>query len=63
MSEIEALTTLREVKAKHGRLYKSKIHLAWIDGNYGRDNLSDWDSALQRIRNIFGPSWLVRACP
>lgn len=63
MSTTEALAVLSEVKAKHGRNYKSKIHMAWIDGNYGRDNLSQWDGALQRIRNIFGPSWLVRARP
>jgi hypothetical protein len=34
-----------------------------MDGNYRRDGLEKWAAQLQGIRNMFGPSWLVRARP
>lgn len=62
-SEADALAVLGQVKAALGRNYKSAIRLAWMDGNYDRQNLEDWSSQLQRMRNQFGPSWLVKAKP
>jgi hypothetical protein len=57
----EAIEILTAVKAKLGRNYKSAIRQAWMSGNYDREGLGQWDSVLQRIRNTFGPSWLIRA--
>lgn len=63
ITEPEALEVLREVKAKLGRNYKAGIREAWMTGNYAGQRLADWDSKLQRIRNVFGPTWLVNARP
>jgi hypothetical protein len=63
ITERDAMTVLRQVRFALGRNYKSKIRDAWMDGNYNRDGLGQWDSQLQRIRNGFGPSWLVKANP
>lgn len=57
------MTVLATVKAELGRNYKSAIRDAWMDGNYAARGLGNRASELQRIRNIFGPSWLVKAQP
>lgn len=61
MSASQAIDVLRLVKQRLGRNYKAAIREAWMTGNYDRERLGQWSSELQRIRNIFGPSWLVRA--
>jgi len=61
MTKAEAIAILGEVKAKLGRKYKSAIREAWFDGDYEAEGLGNWDSSLQRIRNTFGPTWLVNA--
>lgn len=54
------MTVLRQVRFSVGRNYKSKIRDAWMDGNYNRDGLGQWDSQLQRIRNVFGDEAIKR---
>ena len=49
---------LREVRAHLGRGYKAAIRNAWYNGNYDGECLSQWDGALQNIRNTLGPTWL-----
>lgn len=63
MNEQQALAVLAEVKAALGRTYKSHIRAAWMTGNYQAEDLEKWTGDLQRIRNTFGPSWLVKAQP
>lgn len=63
MNEQEALSVLSRVKQELGRNYKSAIRQAWFDGNYRSQSLEQWASTLQQVRNVFGPSWLVRARP
>ncbi|HEX3800196.1 MAG TPA: hypothetical protein VH413_15990 [Verrucomicrobiae bacterium] len=63
MTETQALETLACVKFMLGRNYKAKIRRAWETGNYSADSLEEWQGDLQRIRNTFGPSWLVQAQP
>jgi len=57
----DALRILSEVKSHVGRLYKSQIANAWMDGRYYNYGLEKWASQLQQIRNAFGPEWLVKA--
>lgn len=62
--EQQALATLFEVKTFLGaRKYKQAIRTAWFNGNYAGECLEKWAGALQHIRNVYGPSWLSRACP
>jgi hypothetical protein len=43
--------------ATYGARWKSALRRAWETGNYdGFEPAND----LQMVRNIFGPSWLVR---
>ncbi len=58
MKTIEAIEVLRIVKSKLGRNYKSAISRAWFSGDYETEGLGDYSSALQNIRNIYGPKWL-----
>ena len=52
---------LRRFAAEQGRTWKSKLNHMWMSGDYGDTSVDD--GALQRIRNQFGPSWLVRLRP
>jgi hypothetical protein len=61
MTNAEAIAILAQVKSKLGRNYKRAIRSAWYDGDYDGEGLGEWDSSLQRIRNTFGPTWLVNA--
>jgi hypothetical protein len=58
MKENEAIEVLRAVKNQLGRNYKSAISRAWFNGNYEAEGLGNHSSALQNIRNIYGPKWL-----
>ncbi len=61
MTESYALYILANVRHEIGRNYKSKIRRSWETCDYV--NLEAWAFDLQRIRNCFGPSWLVKAKP
>lgn len=61
MTNEQAIKVLAEVKAKLGRNYKRAIRIAWMNGDYDGECLGEWASSLQRIRNAFGPTWLVNA--
>lgn len=56
-----ALYLLAKVREKLGRCYKSKIRKAWITGDYECNDLGAWAFDLQRMRNVFGPSWLINS--
>jgi hypothetical protein len=44
---------LRAYAKKHGRMWKSSLRAEWENG---RNMIAE----LQQVRNVFGPSWLVR---
>ena len=48
---------LRAWADDHAPRWKAALRDAWYSGNYGG---SEHDSALQRIRNRLGPSWLLK---
>lgn len=53
----EQLAELRAWARRHGRKWKAPLRHAWETGDYGGfENYGP----LQRVRNQFGPSWLVR---
>lgn len=53
----EQLEALKAWAALYGRNWKSSLRDAWMTGDYGSFEQSNY---LQQIRNTFGPSWLVR---
>lgn len=48
----EQIDALRHYASENGRSWKSKLNLAWMNGQS--------NGTLQQIRNQFGPSWLLR---
>lgn len=57
MTETQLEAALRKYAAAHGRCWKQDLRQSWMTGQY---YLADDEGTLQRIRNNFGPSWLVR---
>ena len=56
--QLEALSLFAKA---NGRNWKSELNTLWMNGAYNYAVLGGADSAcLQRVRNEFGPSWLVR---
>ena len=53
----EQLEALKAWAALYGRNWKSPLRDAWMTGDYGSFEQSNY---LQQIRNTFGPSWLIR---
>jgi hypothetical protein len=53
----EQLEALKAWAALYGRNWKSSLRDAWMTGDYGSFEQSNY---LQQIRNTFGPSWLIR---
>lgn len=53
----EQLEALKAWAALYGRNWKSLLRDAWMTGDYGSFEQSNY---LQQIRNTFGPSWLIR---
>ena len=51
-AQIEALLAFRE---RHGRSWKAALLAAWMNGG---DASEPGGSALRRLRNCSGPSWL-----
>ena len=61
MSVTEAKWWLRAAKQLDGtRRWRAHISQAWLDGDYERHGLKALAGGLQRIRNIYGPAWLIR---
>lgn len=61
ISENEAIAAcIAAAQTLTGRNWKQTVRLAWETGQYDRLGLSDLAGALQRTRNVFGPSWLNR---
>lgn len=52
------LELLRTVRKLVGRMYKSHIWEAWMDGNYIRRGLEEYAGRLHSLRNRRGPTWL-----
>jgi hypothetical protein len=51
---------LQTFAAKYGREWKSYLLAAWAGESYRGKNMAGLDAGtLRRIRNAFGPSWLV----
>lgn len=48
----EQLAALQAYADSHGRTWKAQLNYEWMSGTA--------TGALQQIRNIFGPTWLVR---
>jgi hypothetical protein len=44
---------------QHGPRWKTRLHEAWIDGNYGYLANKDDSAYLQQVRNTLGPTWLT----
>lgn len=63
LPENEAREVVLAVRSKVGRKYKTAIHDAWLSGDYAGECLSEFASELQRIRNTYGPTWLVNFRP
>jgi hypothetical protein len=59
-TETDAIAAVSKARDLVGRKYKTAIHNAWMSGDYHGEGLHELDSELQRARNTFGPSWLVR---
>lgn len=55
----DQLAALRTFAKANGRAWKSKLNHAWSTGRYNDYSGAD-DGLLQEVRNMFGPSWLVR---
>ena len=53
----EQLEALKAWAALYGRNWKSPLRDAWMTGDYGSFEQSNY---LQQVRNTFGPSWLIR---
>lgn len=55
------LDALRMFASANGRNWKSELREIWENGRYSSYDLGGADPAmLQGIRNLYGPSWLVR---
>jgi|SRR5882724_13204734 len=57
ISDPKQYAALLAYAASHGRTWKAQLNHAWMTGQY---DAGDDSSALQQVRNSFGPSWLVR---
>lgn len=53
----EQMQALIDFAKKNGRTWKGELHYAWETGKYPYNCNS---SALQQVRNGFGPTWLSR---
>lgn len=56
-AEADAVRTVRRAVVR----WKTFIGDAWMSGNYGFLRNTDAASALQRLRNTYGPAWLASA--
>ena len=61
MNEAEAIEVLVRVRKSAGHYWRRIVHECWHNGWYQMNHLGAFEGSLQRIRNTFGPSWLMRA--
>lgn len=52
----EQMAAIQQWAYRHGRKWKADLREAWMSGNYGEFEGSNY---LQQVRNERGPSWLV----
>lgn len=53
----EEKAALVQVRAVHGRCWKSKLRINWMYVEY--DDYPEISNVLQTLRNQLGPNWLV----
>ncbi len=56
----EQMEALRTFAAANGRNWKQSLRHCWETGCYSDYSGTERSDLLQRVRNSFGPSWLVR---
>ena len=56
----EQLASLRTFANANGVQWKSKLNAAWATGRYRDYPGTPAYGYLQQVRNVFGPSWLVK---
>lgn len=56
----EQLSALRTFADANGAQWKSKLNSAWATGRYRDYPGTALYGYLQQVRNVFGPSWLVK---
>ena len=52
----EQIEAIQQWAKRHGRKWKSALRDAWMSGDY---DTFEQSAELQRIRNEYGPTWLV----
>lgn len=57
---MEQLAALRAFADANGMRWKSKLNHAWMTGRYRDYSGTHAYSYLQQVRNVFGPSWLIK---
>ncbi len=56
----EQMDALQQFAYRNGRTWKSQLNRAWMTGCYSEyEGGSQYASALQQVRNEFGPTWLT----
>jgi hypothetical protein len=55
----EQVGALRRFAKLHGRMWKGQLRLCWESAYYPGASTRD-ATLLQQVRNLHGPSWLVR---
>ena len=60
MLQPEQLAALRTFANANGAQWKSKLNAAWSTGRYRDYPGTPAYGYLQQVRNVFGPSWLVK---
>jgi len=61
MTEQEAIEALVKARRIAGRPWRRIVHECWGTGGYRKHYLESIAGSLQRVRNKFGPSWLIKA--
>lgn len=56
----EQLSALRTFADANGVQWKSKLNAAWATGRYRDYPGTALYGYLQQVRNVFGPSWLLK---
>ena len=56
----EQLAALRTFADANGVQWKSRLNVAWVTGRYCDYPGTLEYGYLQQVRNVFGPSWLVK---
>jgi hypothetical protein len=59
MLTTDQFAALRAFADANGRTWKSALRVAWSTGRYQDYNGTNAYGDLQRVRNVFGASWLM----